>query len=271
VQQTPLGITGIMVSRLGLGTVKLGRDRAVKYPQPFRIPTDDEAAALLDRAEQLGITLLDTAPAYGASEERLGALLHGRSHPWIVCTKVGEEFDGEKSTFDFSTTAVRRSVERSLRRLRRDVIEIVLIHSDGRDDLAVRESGALFELRDLQRRGKVRAVGASTKTPAGALMAVELCDVVMLTLNASSRDDLPAVRHAGKRGVGVLVKKPLDSGHAAPADSDNAVEDAFRAIFAEPGVSAAIVGTINPDHLAANAAAVDRALAAPSPTSANSR
>ena len=62
-----LGRTDIAVSALGLGTVKLGRNRGVRYPQPFALPDDRAARALLDAARELGVNLLDTAPAYGAS------------------------------------------------------------------------------------------------------------------------------------------------------------------------------------------------------------
>ena len=68
----PLGSTGLRVSPLGLGTVKLGRDQGVKYPNGFTIPDDAAARALLDQARALGINLIDTAPAYGVSEQRLG-------------------------------------------------------------------------------------------------------------------------------------------------------------------------------------------------------
>ena len=67
-----LGNTGIEVSIISLGTVKFGRNQGVKYPKLFNLPTDAEIAALLHDAKQLGINLLDTAPAYGKSEERLG-------------------------------------------------------------------------------------------------------------------------------------------------------------------------------------------------------
>lgn len=67
----PLGDTGLAVSPLGLGTVKFGRDQGVKYPSGFTIPDDREAADLLALARDLGINLIDTAPAYGRSEERL--------------------------------------------------------------------------------------------------------------------------------------------------------------------------------------------------------
>ncbi|VAX40668.1 Oxidoreductase, aldo/keto reductase family, partial [hydrothermal vent metagenome] len=89
----PLGSTGLLVSPLSLGTVKLGRNQAVKYPQPFDLPSDEDARALLCLAADLGINLLDTAPAYGSSEERLGEILADLPGHFLISTKVGEEFD----------------------------------------------------------------------------------------------------------------------------------------------------------------------------------
>ena len=74
----PLGNTGMEISALGFGTVKLGRNEGVKYPQGFSIPDDRSASALIAYAQELGINLIDTAPAYGNSEERLGKLLAGQ-------------------------------------------------------------------------------------------------------------------------------------------------------------------------------------------------
>ena len=138
--------TGVRVSPVGLGTVKLGRDQGVKYPQGFTIPDDRKAARLLARARELGITLLDTAPAYGNSEQRLGQLLAGQRQHWLICSKVGEEFADGRSSFDFSPEHTRFSVERSLARLRTDVIDIVLVHSDGNDMAIINDGAALDEL-----------------------------------------------------------------------------------------------------------------------------
>jgi len=77
VELRPLGSTGMLVSPLGLGTVKFGRNEQVKYPRPFAIPDDRRVAELLALALDLGINLLDTAPAYGSSEARIGKLLPG--------------------------------------------------------------------------------------------------------------------------------------------------------------------------------------------------
>lgn len=247
-ERRPLGRTGLMVSPLGLGTVKLGRSEGVKYPHPVRIPDDEQAAALIDRAEALGINLIDTAPAYGTAEERLGSLLRGRRDRWVLCTKVGEEFVGGVSRFDFSAGAVRASVERSLRRLRTDVIDVVLLHSDG--EIESNPAEPMEALVRLKEAGKVRAVGASTKTAAGGLHAAATCDVVMLTLNPGHHADLPAVAMAADRGVGVLVKKAFGSGHLAMDEASRRA--CLRLALTTRGVSSVITGTASIPHLEAN-------------------
>jgi aryl-alcohol dehydrogenase-like predicted oxidoreductase len=240
-----------MVSPLGLGTVKFGRSQGVKYPTAVRIPSDAEAAALLDRAAELGINLLDTAPAYGNAEERLGQLLQGQRDRWVICTKVGEEFEQGVSRFDFSPAAIVASVERSLRRLRTDVIDVALVHSDGAIETAMESAGVLDALRSLRDRGLIRAFGASTKTIEGGLLAVRTCDVVMLTLNPQQQDDLEAIRRAHAAGVGVLIKKVYGSGHLAQDDAGR--RRCLELALGTPGVSSVIIGTTSPTHLHANA------------------
>ncbi len=255
-----LGSTGLVVSVIGLGTVKLGRDRGVKYPGGTRIPSDDEAKALISAATDLGITLIDTAPAYGTSESRLGSLLADRRDRWTIVTKVGEEFENGLSRFDFSAAAVRASVERSLIRLRTDRVECVLIHSDGLVEIAPELDEAIDELDRLKSRGLIRSFGASTKTVPGGLRALGRCDVVMVTLNPGAKDDLVVVAEAKKRKKGVLIKKALASGHAAVgsrsagvvSQRSDPVVGALRFAIETPGVSSVIVGTTNPSHLAAN-------------------
>lgn len=249
----PLGRTGMQVSPLGLGTVKIGRNAGVKYPAAFDLPDDASVVALLETAAECGINVIDTAPAYGTSETRLGALLPGPRDRWILMTKTGETFEREASAFDFSPEATRASVDRSLRRLQTDYLDVVLVHSDGRDLEIIEEAGTLDVLSDLKDQGQIRAFGMSTKTVAGGLAAIERCDVVMITYHIGYEDEAPVIDVARDRGVGVVIKKALGSGHLAV---DEPAEVALRHVSSYPGVSSIIVGTINPQHLRANAAAV---------------
>jgi aryl-alcohol dehydrogenase-like predicted oxidoreductase len=242
--------TDLRVSALGLGTVKIGRNEQVKYPGAFAIPDGTTVRNLLAQARTLGINLLDTAPAYGTSEERLGQLLTHRED-WVIVTKTGEEFRDGASHFNFSAAHTRMSVERSLRRLRTDYLDLVLIHSDGNDDAILQQGDCVAALQDCKRRGLIRAIGMSTKTVSGALRAVRDLDVVMLTYNLQQRDDKPAIALARELGKGVLIKKGLMSGHVREQGRD-LVRGSLALVLAEPGVHSMIAGTINPAHLADN-------------------
>jgi aryl-alcohol dehydrogenase-like predicted oxidoreductase len=263
----PLGQTGLTVSALGFGTVKFGRNEGVKYPTGFSLPDDRAARALLDLARDLGINLIDTAPAYGSSEERLGRLLDGRREDWVVCTKVGEEFEGGRSHFDFTPEHTRFSVERSLRRLNCDCLDVVLVHSDGNDLDIVRRLGTLETLAALKQEGKLRSFGLSGKTVDGGLAALPVCDLLMVTYNLSERDQAPLLDACAESGKGVLIKKALASGHLdrLPDDANPPGEDpvvtSMKFVLGHPGTTAAVIGTITPEHLRSNVEAAHRALA----------
>ena len=254
-----LGSTGITISVLGLGTVKLGRDQEVKYPHGFKIPNDQAVRELLALSQELGINFIDTAPAYGNSEERLGQLM-ANPNDWVIMTKVGEIFEHGQSRFDFSSTHTRMSVERSLRRLKRDYIDLVLVHSDGNDMYIIENEGALPELKKLKDEGLVRAYGMSTKTTEGGQWIVENTDVVMATLNLGDDHDLPVIARAHELNKGVVIKKGLQSGHADKSAGGAGVERAFEYVFSHAGVSSMIVGTINPEHLRENVAVTNRVI-----------
>lgn len=247
-----LGNTDILVSCLGLGTVKFGRNEEVKYPTGFSLPSDREIESLLDIAEQQGINLIDTAPAYGSSEQRIGRLLKNRKN-WVISTKVGEQFITGKSVFDFSMAKTIESVEKSLRYLATDYLDIVLIHSDGRDNSILDSGECLQALEKMKEAGKIRAIGMSTKTVEGAIKAVDLCDVLMLTFNPSATQDEIAIELALEKNKGVLIKKAFESGHACSAGASTSPEGNLKFALGKTGVSSVIVGTINPNHLMANA------------------
>lgn len=247
----PLGNTGIQVSAIGLGTVKIGRNQGVKYPKAFELPDDQQVRDLLSLARDLGINLIDTAPAYGESEARLGKLLPQRQD-WVLVSKAGEEFVDGDSQFDFSASHIRRSVERSLTRLNTDYLDVLLIHSDGNDMTLIEQQGVLDTANELKREGLVRAVGMSTKTVAGGLATLEHADIAMVTYNLQEDSEASVIDYAAEHNKGILVKKAFASGHACEDDGDP-VTASLRKVLGHPGVSAVIAGTINPRHLRENA------------------
>lgn len=253
-----LGATGIEVSRVGLGTVKFGRNQGVRYPKAFDLPSDHEILELLACAQSLGINLLDTAPAYGISEERLGKLLKNRRHEWILCTKVGEEFINGESSFDFSPAATRQSIQRSLSRLKTDVLDVVLVHSNGDDKKIIEQDGILEALAEMKQAGLIRAYGMSTKTLEGGLLAVDYSDVVMVTYNPVQVEERAVITHAQAKQKGVLIKKALASGHLQNLPGVDPVLDTMQFIFREPGVSSVILGTLSQEHLRHNVGCVEQ-------------
>lgn len=249
-QRNQIANTGVAVSPLGLGTVKLGRDKGVKYPSSFKIPNDKQALELLAQAWDLGINLIDTAPAYGTSEQRLSELLPKLNKDWIIATKVGESFDNAtgESSYNFTPEFITASIKQSLKKLNRDVLDIVLIHSDGNDTQII-EQGALDVLADLKQQGLIRATGMSTKTVEGGRLALQHSDLAMVMHNLEYQNEQTVIEQAVNDNKGIFIKKAFASGHLTHDGNSDSVQASFDFIYQQPAVSSIIIGTITPAHL----------------------
>ena len=255
--------TGLAVSPLGLGTVKLGRTAGVKYPDSFKIPDDVQTLKLLSQASELGINLIDTAPAYGNSEQRLGQLLPKLNREWIIATKVGELFNADlaQSHYNFTAEFIKQSVEKSLKNLRREVLDIVLIHSDGNDQHIIEHLGVLEILNDLKQQGLIRATGMSTKTVAGGLLSLQQSDIAMVMHNSGYQDEQAVLDQAATSNKAIFIKKALNSGHLASSSSvTDPVQASFDTIYQNPAVTSIVIGTITPSHLTSNVSKAVKAL-----------
>ena len=241
-----------LLSRLGLGTVKFGRNIGVKYPggDGFALPDDAQINSLFDLCLDLGITLLDTAPAYGSSEERLGQLLGARRDKFFLMTKTGEEFDGATSRYEFTADHTRMSIERSLKRLRTDYLDAVLVHSNRDDVDVVTQTDVLPVLHRLRDEGKIGLIGVSTYTVAGGLAALEHSDAVMVAHNSGYTDETAVIAAAHAASKAVFIKKALASGHSRDAAAD------LRFVMQTQGVTAAVIGSLTPANIRANVAAI---------------
>lgn len=256
-----IGRTGVMVSPVGFGTLKFGRNTGVRYPTPFDLPDEAAMHALLDAARDLGINLLDTAAGYGASEARLGALLRARGDrdAWVISTKAGEDYDTGESVFDFSPEGIVASCERSLARLGVEFVDCLLLHSDGVAELSFEDTGVFDAMDELKARGAVRAIGASVKTPEGASIAAARSDVLMIEYSVAAPMMGDSIDAAAGAGVGVFLKKALASGRVGSGHSLTA-EEALRFAFERTGVTSVLIGTLNSGHLSENVSAAVRAL-----------
>ena len=225
-------------SEVSLGCAQLGN--------LYRAVTDEEAAATVHRAWELGVRYFDTAPHYGLglSERRLGAALACRSREdYVVSTKVGralepleqpygrdaeEGFDvpaTHRRVWDFSRDGVLRSLEQSLERLGLDRVDVVFLH-DPDDHWPEALEEAYPALEELRSQGVVSSIGAGMNQ---AEMLADFVrhtdmDVVMLAgrytlLEQGALDDLLPL--CAGRGVGVVVAGVFNSGVLArdkPAD-----------------------------------------------------
>ena len=242
-------ITGseIFISAMGLGTVKFGRKQQVKYPKSFELPSDKKIDEILHLAFENGVNLIDTAPAYGSSEERLGKALKNWRKKWIISTKVGEYFKSGEFFFDFSKKAIFQSLEKSLQSLKTDYLDIVLLHSNG-EDLKILPS--LDFLQEAKKKGLVRWIGISSKTKEGGIVALDNCDILMLHYNIDCQEQQEVLDLAKKKNKGVFIKKALESGNLV--ENSKKIKENIHFILEQPAVLSIILGTINSQHLKEN-------------------
>ena len=106
----------------------------------------------------------------------------------------------------------------------------------------------------LKAEGKIRGFGFSGKTVEGGLKALEQGDCAMVTYNLNEQAEKAVIDYAATHGKGILVKKALASGHVCLEPGMDPIRASFMLLFAQTGVASAIVGTINPLHLAHNVA-----------------
>ncbi len=236
---------GLNLTPIGFGAFKIGRNQGIKYPSGYDLPDEQSAGRLLNGVLDLGINYIDTAPAYGLSEERVGRAIAHRYHECFVSTKVGEEFEAGRSRHDFSSRGVRSSVERSLRRLATDVLDLVFIHCS-RDDLRIiEETDAVPTLQALRDEGLVRRIGFSGYTNAAFRACLSWADAVMVEYHMENRALEPFISDAAAGGVNVVVKKGLAAGHL-PA------EDAIRFVLSHGQVNSMVIGGLDLEHMREN-------------------
>jgi len=266
-ETTTLGKTGIEVSRLGLGLAEIrdlsGRDGT------------DQAARVLNGALDSGINFLDTAECYGNSEELIGKTVAHRRDEYALATKCGHS-DGLGGP-SWTASTVRESIDRSLRRLKTDRVDIIQLHSC---ELEVLKRGEVTEeLVKARDAGKTRFIGYSGDNE-DALWAVESGIFDTLQTSLSLVDQHAATRllePAEAQDMGVIVKRPIGNAlwgrdtttraynntyldrarkmaemGPLPGAPDDPILLALGFIFAHDQVDTAIVGTLNPSHLRSN-------------------
>ena len=273
---TPLGKTGLSVSRLGAGLARIGIE--------LTLADVEEAGQVLNAALDDGINFLDTAACYDISEELVGQTVAHRRDEYILATKCGHVVGGASGK-PWSAQIIQDSIDRSLHRMRTDHLDLVQLHScDGE----ILERGEAVEaLMEAKRAGKTRFVGYSGDNEA-ALLAVKssLFDTLQTSFNVVDQQArIKLFGPAKSKGMGIIIKRPVANGawgaerspygyadeyfsRAQIVDEigpivgapDDRILAAMGFVLAQPEIDTVIVGTHNPDHVVSNIEMVESLL-----------
>lgn len=208
-----LGSRGPQVSAIGFGAMSIGI--ADVYTSSVR--DDDQGVALIHRALELGVTLIDTADVYGSSELQVGKALKGRRTEVVLATKFGfvNQRPGEEQRIDGSPAYVRRACDNSLRRLGVERIDLYYLH---RVDPRVPIEETVGAMGDLVHQGKVRHLGLSEPSPGTVRRAHAIHPIAAVQNEYSlwTRDPeeglLPTLRELG---IALVAYSPLGRGFLA--------------------------------------------------------
>ncbi|MDQ6622251.1 MAG: aldo/keto reductase [Verrucomicrobiota bacterium] len=266
-EKRQLGRTDMQVSILGFGGAEIGYEGA----------STETVQALLNSALDAGLNVIDTAECYETSEELIGATVSHRRDEFYLFTKVGHP-RGVGSE-DWSTASILESIERSLRRLKTDRVDLVQLHSCS--EAVLRKGDVIAALQTARERGYTRYIGYSGDSRA-AKFAVEsgAFDTLQTSLSIADQEPIElTIPPARERQMGVIAKRPIanaawKSGHK-PIDSyqhpywdrlkklhydfirdrslEQSVAHALRFTLSVPGVQTAIVGTTKPERWQENA------------------
>jgi aryl-alcohol dehydrogenase-like predicted oxidoreductase len=269
-----LGRTGLRVSVLGFGGSEIGYEGV----SPATV------TRLLGQALDTGLTVIDTAECYERSEELIGTALGARRRECFVFTKCGHA--GGWGRADWRPAPLLASIERSLKRLRTDHVDVIQLHSCSEDVL--RRGDAIRALETARDRGLVRFIGYSGDG-AAARFAVECgaFDTLQTSINVADQEPLDlTLPLAVERDMGVIAKRPLANsawvGTRRPSRGSygyeywrrlqkldyefmkgrDTVSTALRFTVSAPGVHTAIVGTTRPGRFEENARHLARPLPA---------
>lgn len=209
-----LGGTDLQVSEIALGTVEIGTEYGISVEDRPNRPTEAEAINLLHRALDLGINFIDTARAYGTSEEIIGKALRAHQERCIIATKCACTLEGHVPLEGKELAeSIQKSVETSLGFLKLDSIDLLQLHNPSVEFVTLEE--VLQVLEDLKQQGKIRYLGVSTYGEEAPLAAIRSGAYDTIQIPYSLLDQrmanrvLPAAHEAD---VGVIIRSALLKG-----------------------------------------------------------
>jgi pyridoxine 4-dehydrogenase len=253
-----------IANRLGFGAMRLTGQGIWGEPDD-----PDEARAVLRRALELGVTLIDTADSYGpeVSEELIAEALHPYPDDLVIATKAGLRRTGPGEwPRDARPERIKDCCEGSLRRLRLDRIDVYQLHAPD-PNVPIEES--LGAMRELQEQGKVRHIGVSNVSPEDLERARAVVDVVsaQCRFSLTDRAQEPVLDACEQAGLAFIPWFPLATGDLAkpggPVDEIARAHDATPAqvalawLLQRSPVMLPIPGTSSIEHFEENLGAAE--------------
>ncbi|MBM3933115.1 MAG: aldo/keto reductase [SAR202 cluster bacterium] len=283
-QTRPFGRTGLNITPIGLGLAEINRHEDAKA---------DFAAAgrVLGAALDSGVNFLDTAAMYGNTEEMIGASVSHRRADFILATKCGQVY-GDAVGQPWSAPVIEHSIDRSLRRMKTECVDMVQLHSCS---LAVLQRGEAIEaMQKAKKAGKTRFIGYSgDNEPARWAVESGLFDTLQTSYNLVDQRARTTglLKLARAKGMGIIIKRPVANSVWGKSESpypyaneylrrakilrdlgpipgapEDAILLAMGFVMAHPEVDTIIVGSHNPAHIRSNIEMVEKRL--PIPTEA---
>src|SRR5256714_12583192 len=196
-EKRQLGKTDMQVSVLGFGGAEIG----------FEGATEDTVARLLKGALDAGLNVIDTGECYEGSEELIGKTVADRRAQYYLFTKCGHP-RGIGSE-DWSTNSLLESIERSLRRLRTDRLDLIQLHSCS--ESVLRKGDAIAALQSARTKGYARYIGYSGDSRAARYAVVSgAFDTLQTSINIADQEAIDLLMPlAREKGMGVIAKRPI--------------------------------------------------------------
>ncbi|MCL2860827.1 MAG: aldo/keto reductase [Firmicutes bacterium] len=209
------------VTFAGFGSLEIGRVWGMGADRD--IPSEKESERVLNSVLDLGINLIDTASAYHKSEERIGKFLSHRRKEFILASKCGEHNLGYDGTYyDFSYKAIKESIEKSLRLLKTDVIDIMAIHFGSNPEETLDRGETVGAMKDARKEGKIKFLGASICGPL-AKRCIESGDFDMMQMghHLFYRDNEENIKLCAEKGIAVFIRSGMGNGMFTKRVLDN--------------------------------------------------
>jgi len=201
------------VTFLGFGALSIGRDWGYGTIEQRQRPSEEEAGQILNNILDLGVNLVDTARAYHQSEERIGKHISSRRNEYILATKCGEHSSEPSTYYDFSYDAIKESIDRSLRLLKTDVIDLLQIHFGPNPAKVIEDGETLAAMKEAKKEGKIRFLGASIDGDlATQLIRSRNFDVMQMEYHLLNQKNKQNIQFAKERGIGVFIRTGIGRG-----------------------------------------------------------